>query len=65
MQGTGEGAKPKLVLCAGQGCEQRKTCMRWRIRVASATWESRDIERRHFEGPCPVYVQIEFNRTRR
>lgn len=75
MQGNGVGAKPKPVLCAGQGCAQARQCMRYRIRMSAADWVSWDIERQRaessdrlrqvFGGPCPGYVEAPFVRNRK
>lgn len=35
----------RAVLCAGVGCEWRRECMRYRIRVAEAKWLPYDHDR--------------------
>lgn len=45
MQGNGAGAKPRPVLCAGQGCNAAGRCERFVIRAQAAAYASYDIER--------------------
>jgi len=62
----GNGKLPiKVVLCAGQGCTDRESCARYRVRGGEFQWASWDIERRGREGPCPVYIQIRQEKHRK
>lgn len=65
-QGNGE-IKPRPVLCAGQGCNERRNCLRYRMRYASATWASYDLEHQaRDEEFCPAkeYVSpVRFRKT--
>lgn len=78
MQGNGEGAKPALVLCAGQACPAQNRCARWRTRRHGAAYASFDIERTNAVEAakagdtaekvraqlCPAFVQVTFVRSR-
>ena len=51
--------------CAGQGCEQRMECRRYRIRLPRIgegpeklfDWGSFDIEKLWFVGDCPALIK--------
>lgn len=48
-------AAGRPVLCAGQSCEWRGGCMRYRIRVSDARWASYDLERVIFMERAVAY----------
>jgi len=51
--------------CAGQFCDEREECRRYRIRLAKPEsepkvfeWASFDLERLLIVGECPVFVKF-------
>ena len=57
--------------CAGQGCEDREGCRRFRVRIVgpSGEWErqfgqwiSADLERAEMPGSCPYFVRYREDR---
>jgi hypothetical protein len=49
-----------LVSCAGQGCNDRLRCLRYRRHAAwvDQKWASFDLERQAIEGPCPGFDRV-------
>lgn len=51
--------------CAGQGCEERERCVKYRRYTAFLQcWASFDIERLRFGGECPSFERLTFIRRR-
>jgi hypothetical protein len=45
--------------CAGQGCEERDNCLRFRRHIAPLqAWASFDIERQRLGGECPNFDKV-------